>query len=89
VLVRLTESGVEVSRLGLRALARVQREVEERVGAGVVQGTFEGLRAILAGLHAAGGAAGRPAAPAGDRETSSIGDVEKRGHAARAGSPRQ
>jgi DNA-binding MarR family transcriptional regulator len=51
-IVRMTAAGVAASRLGLAALAQVQAEVEDRVGAAVVAQTFAGLRAILAVLEA-------------------------------------
>ena len=50
-IVRMTALGVASSRLGLAALAQVQNEVEQRVGADVVASTFAGLRAILAALE--------------------------------------
>jgi DNA-binding MarR family transcriptional regulator len=51
LIVRMTELGVEASRLGLAALADVQQDVEARVGADVVARTFRGLRTILAELE--------------------------------------
>jgi DNA-binding MarR family transcriptional regulator len=56
VLVRMTEAGREMSRRGLEALARVQREVEERVGAELVAKTLAGLRMILSALEDAAAA---------------------------------
>lgn len=53
VIARMTDVGVEASRLGLEALGKVQREVESRVGAATVARTFRGLRMILAALEAA------------------------------------
>lgn len=54
VIIRMTDKGVESSRLGLAALSKVQQEVEARVGSDVVAQTFAGLRAILAALEAWG-----------------------------------
>lgn len=52
LIVRMTGLGVEASRLGVAALAGVQRDVEKRVGADVVAHTLAGLRAILDVLRA-------------------------------------
>lgn len=51
LIVRMTDVGVEASRLGLEALGRVERDVAERVGADVIAATFAGLREILAVLE--------------------------------------
>lgn len=52
LLVRMTPAGLESARLGLGALAGVQQELEQRVGADVIADTFGGLRRILAALEA-------------------------------------
>lgn len=51
VLVRMTARGRRSARQGLAALERVRAEVESRVGAGVVEETFAGLRVILSALE--------------------------------------
>ncbi|HSK17775.1 MAG TPA: MarR family transcriptional regulator [Longimicrobiales bacterium] len=51
LIVRMTDVGAEASRLGLKALGKVEREVAKRVGSDVIAATFAGLREILAALE--------------------------------------